>query len=244
MESRGRILIADDEEIFLSSTADLLRQEGYGVDCAADALEAAKHLREARYDLLISDIRMPGNLDLALLKEISEPNIGIPVILMTGYPSAPTAIQAINLSVLAYLVKPFELEELLNRVEEGVRRRRIQQAVVNSSHRIQEWSAEVSHLADGFRRTGGTGGVSVPQMVGLALGRMGETLLDLKHLVDLTSPGTGVDVCLVQHCPRLEMYEQLIKDGIDTLERTKGAFKSRELGDLRLKLEQIIDKKP
>jgi len=243
MDSRGKILIADDEEIFLLSTADLLRQEGFSVDCAKDAPEAAQLLGSFRYDLLISDIRMPGNLDLALVKGIPEPNIGLPVILMTGYPSAPTAIQAINLSVLAYLVKPFDLEDLLNRVEEGVQLRKIQQAVVSSSNRIQEWSSELSDLADGFRRTGASGRVSVQQMLGLVLGRMGETLIDLQHLVDLSAPGKSKDICPLQHCPRLDMYEQLIKDGIETLERTKGAFKSRELGDLRLKLEQTIEKK-
>ena len=96
MESHGQLLLADDEEIFLQSTADLLRLEGFSVDCAKDAHEAARLLREFRYDVLISDIRMPGNLDLALVHGISEPNAGIPVILMTGYPSAPTAIQAIT----------------------------------------------------------------------------------------------------------------------------------------------------
>jgi DNA-binding NtrC family response regulator len=141
MDSRGQLLIADDEEIFLLSTADLLRQEGFAVDCAKDAHEAARLLREFRYDVLISDIRMPGNPELALLQEIPEPNAGLPVILVTGYPSAPTAIQAIHLSVLAYLVKPLDFADLLYRVEEGVRLRRIQQAVVSSSKRIQDWSA-------------------------------------------------------------------------------------------------------
>jgi len=118
MENHGQVLLADDEEIYLLSTADLLRQEGFSVDCAKDAYEAARLLREFRYDVLISDIRMPGNPDMSLIQGIPEPNAGIPVILMTGYPSAPTAIQAIDLSVLAYLVKPIDFEDLLLRVQE------------------------------------------------------------------------------------------------------------------------------
>jgi ActR/RegA family two-component response regulator len=244
MDSRGQLLIADDEEIFLLSTADLLRQEGFAVDCAKDAHEAARLLREFRYDVLISDIRMPGNPELALLQEIPEPNAGLPVILVTGYPSAPTAIQAIHLSVLAYLVKPLDFADLLYRVEEGVRLRRIQQAVVSSSKRIQDWSAEIGVLAEDFAKPGLAGTVSVHQMLGMVLGRMGETLLDLKHLVDMTVPGQGTDICPIQNCPRLDMYERVIREGIETLERTKGSFKSRELGDLRQKLEQSIDSKP
>jgi CheY-like chemotaxis protein len=243
MENPGQILIADDEEIFLLSTADLLRQEGFTVDCAKDAHEASRLLREFRYDVLISDIRMPGNPDLALVQGIPEPNAGIPVILVTGYPSAPTAIQAIDLAVLAYLVKPLDFEDLLLRVREGVQLRKVQQAVVNSSKRIQAWSAELGELAGGFGRTGLSGAVSVQQMLGLVLGRMGETLLDLKHLVDMTVPGKGADICPIQNCPRLDLYERVIREGIDTLERTKGSFKSRELGDLRQKLEQSIEGK-
>lgn len=248
MDSRGQLLIADDEEIFLLSTADLLRQEGFSVDCAKDAHEAARLLREFRYDVLISDIRMPGNPELALIQGIPEPNAGIPVILVTGYPSAPTAIQAIHLAVLAYLVKPLDFQDLLYRVEEGVHLRSIQQAVISSSKRIQDWSAEIRELAEGFGRgghsaSGLSGTVSVQQMLGMVLGRMGETLLDLKHLVDMTAPGKGTDICPVQNCPRLDMYERVIREGIETLERTKGSFKSRELGDLRQKLEQSIDGK-
>jgi YesN/AraC family two-component response regulator len=243
MESPGQLLIADDEEIFLLSTADLLRQEGYAVDCAKDAREAARLLREFRYDVLISDIRMPGNPDLALVQGIPEPNTGIPVILVTGYPSAPTAIQAIDLAVLAYLVKPLDFEDLLVRVKEGVQQRKVQQAMVSSSKRIQNWSAELGELAEGFGKASPSSALSVQQMLGLVLGRMGETLLDLKHLVDLAVPGKGSDICPIQNCPRLDMYERLIREGIDTLERTKGSFRSRELGDLRQKLEQSIEDK-
>jgi DNA-binding response OmpR family regulator len=242
MEHQGQLLIADDEEVFLLSTAELLRQEGFAVDCARDAREAARLLREFRYDVLVSDIRMPGNPDLALIQGIPEPNAGIPVILVTGYPSAPTAIQAINLSVLAYLVKPLDFEDLLARVREGVQLRKVQQAVVSSSKRIQDWSAELGELAESFGRTGLSGHVSVQQVLAMTLGRMGETLLDLKHLVDLTTPGKGTDLCPIQNCPRLDMYERVIREGIETLERTKGSFKSRELGDLRQKLEQSIEK--
>ncbi len=244
MISTGHLLIADDEEVFLLSTSDLFREEGFTVDCARDASEAARLLQESHYDVLISDIRMPGNLDLALIHCIPEPNAGIPVILVTGYPSAPTAIRAINLSVLAYLVKPIDFNELLMHTKEGVQLRKIQQAVVSSSKHIQDWSSELSELASGFSKAGLSSAVSVQQMLGMVLGRMGETLLDLKHLVDMAAPEKNSDICPIQNCPRLEMYERIIREGIETLERTKGSFKSRELGDLREKLEQSIEAKP
>ena len=177
MDSPARLLIADDEELFLLSTADLLRQEGYLVDCAMDGHAAARQLREVRYDLLISDIRMPGNADLALLEDLPEPNRDLPVILMTGYPSAETAIRAVNLSVLAYLVKPMEFQDLLVQVRRGVAQRRLQLAVGGSAQRIQDWAGGDGPAGHRLRRAGQRAG---QQLLGAMLGRMGETLMDLK----------------------------------------------------------------
>jgi len=232
------ILIADDEELFLHSTADLLRQEGFRVDCARDGGEALRLLEEHTYDLLISDIRMPGNQDLILARSLPEPNRGLPVILVTGYPSAQSAIQALNLSVLAYLVKPMEFQDLLAQVQRGVAQRRIQVAVTTSARRIQDWAGEMNALALGF---GAPGGIGVQEMLGAMLGRMGETLMDLKGLVDLGwGPGAGPEPCSIQRCPRLERYDQVVREGVAVLEKTKGAFKSKTLEDLRVRMERLI----
>ena len=80
--------------------------------------------------------------------------------------------------------------------------RRIQLAVTGSARRIQDWAGEMALLAQGF---GTPGGVPVQHMLGAMLGRMGETLMDLKQLVDLSwHYEPGGEACSVQHCPRLE----------------------------------------
>jgi DNA-binding response OmpR family regulator len=242
MDHPGRILFADDEEVFLQSTADLLRQEGFEVDCARDAPEARERLAARPYDLLVSDIHMPGNVDLGLLRDTPSLNQGIPVILVTGYPSAPTAIQAIGYSVLAYLIKPIEFDELLEMVHKGVTFSRAQQVVEDSTRRVQAWADDMATLSASLRNAPGSfSGVTVNRLMGVVLGHLGGTLLDLKSLAELTTEGHGgADACVVQNCPRLQLYQQVIREGIETLERTKGAFKSRELGDLRLRLEAIV----
>jgi len=72
MAELGRILIADDEETFLFSTADLLREEGYECECASDSKTVIEMVKASRYDVLITDINMPGNSELELLKDISK----------------------------------------------------------------------------------------------------------------------------------------------------------------------------
>jgi hypothetical protein len=65
--------------------------------------------------------------------------------------------------------------------------------------------------------------------------------MDLKLLVDLGwGYAAGGEACSVQHCPRLERYDRLIRDGIGALEKTKGAFKSRTLEELRIRMEQAL----
>ena len=71
MKSRGRILIADDEPTFLNSTAELLRREGYDVETVEDAPSAVKAISDASFDLLITDLEMPGNADLDLVQQIA-----------------------------------------------------------------------------------------------------------------------------------------------------------------------------
>ena len=94
MSELGRILIADDEETFLMSTADLLRNEGFECDCAPDATSAAQMLRSGDHDLLIADIKMPGNFELEFIRDLPQIAEGLPVILVTGYPTLDTAIQS------------------------------------------------------------------------------------------------------------------------------------------------------
>ena len=114
----GRILIADDERTFRESTADLLRREGYHCDCASDAGAAIKMLCNTSYDVLIADIRMPGNAGLELVDELSRLDGDIPIILVTGYPSLDSAVRSVRLNVVGYMMKPLDFQNLLLHVRE------------------------------------------------------------------------------------------------------------------------------
>ncbi len=144
MVDSRRILIADDEESFLYSTADILRREGYDCSCASDAIAATEMLRKESYDLLIADIKMQGNSDLEFIKALPQIAGEMPVILVTGYPSLNSAIESIQLPVVAYLVKPFELNELLVRVKDIItgkghfKTRRLEKALQKMANDLEE----------------------------------------------------------------------------------------------------------
>ena len=119
----ARLLLADDEETFRNSVAVLLRREGYVCDVASTVDDAIEKLNANPYDLLITDLRMPGNMDLELLKAASAGNGALPVIVVTAYPSVPTAIEAVRCAVVDYLVKPFDFDQLVRAVRQALKAR-------------------------------------------------------------------------------------------------------------------------
>jgi len=119
-DSIGRILIADQDESFLSATTDLLQKEGYVCTPVRDGLEALQALKGHEFDLLITEIQMTGNQELELIRAVPIYTEGIPVIIYTAGPSLGTAIASNQLGVSAYFIKPVEFSVLLHHVKMNI----------------------------------------------------------------------------------------------------------------------------
>lgn len=117
---RARILIADDEPLYLRTTGDLLRKSGYECECVPDADAALAALSRDTFDLVLSDLNMPGNLQLELLQQGRQNWPRIPLIVITGVPSLPTAIESIRLGIADYLLKPVKYDDLLSSVRRAL----------------------------------------------------------------------------------------------------------------------------
>ncbi len=113
-QSRMRVLVVDDEPSIRELLTRTLEQAEYDVDTAADATAALDRMREfAQYDLMIADLKMPGMDGLSLIRQVKQLNSGMPVIIITGFSSESTAIDAVNLGVAGYLTKPFRVPQVL-----------------------------------------------------------------------------------------------------------------------------------
>ena len=110
-----KILVVDDEEIIRLATSRILAQEGYHCITVEGASAALEALRDPM-DLIISDVRMEGNIELEFFKELRDHFSHIPLIVMTGYPSVPPKIREIPTSMVYCLTKPFDSEALVNAV--------------------------------------------------------------------------------------------------------------------------------
>ena len=122
-EPTPRILVADDEPLFLRTTAELLRKAGFECACAADGKAALQALAREHFDLVLSDLNMPGNLKLELLREGRRQWPEIPLIIITGAPSLPTAIESVRLGITDYLLKPVKYDDLLASVRRALAHR-------------------------------------------------------------------------------------------------------------------------
>ena len=108
------ILIVDDETSFRSVVLDLLQDNGWVAAGAASGEEALSLLNKGRYDIVFSDLRMPGIDGLTLLKEIKKKDPMIEVIMVTSHTSVSSAIEALRLGAYDYLIKPLEdIEQVL-----------------------------------------------------------------------------------------------------------------------------------
>lgn len=120
MDRPIHILVADDEEVVVSLVSDCLESDGYEVTVATSGSEAEERLQEQRFDLLITDIRMPDFDGIELLRRAKNHQEGIGAIFMTGYANMQSAKDAIKEGALDYLMKPFEIEEIRTSVRNAL----------------------------------------------------------------------------------------------------------------------------
>src|SRR5262245_42318468 len=111
--ARPRVLVVDDEASIRELLAKTLALAEYEVDVAADGRSALERMRMYPYDLLIADLRMPGMDGLTVIREAKRFQAGLPVLIITGYSTESTAIEAVNLGVAGYLTKPFRVPQVL-----------------------------------------------------------------------------------------------------------------------------------
>jgi DNA-binding NtrC family response regulator len=121
MGNPTRILVVDDDEGVRNSLATILKDEGYTVDVAKNGSEAIEKSRAAFYNVALIDIRLPDMEGTEILTRMRDTVPKIRKIILTGYPSLQNAIEAVNRNADAYILKPVEVEKLLDTVREQLK---------------------------------------------------------------------------------------------------------------------------
>lgn len=242
-----RILLADDEETFRKATATLLEQEGYRCDSVQNS-EHASRLLMSEHDVLISDIRMPGNMQFEFLRDVRTRFPLLPIVLVTGYPSVQTAVEALRLGFTDYLLKPVDWPDLRRAVADAVKKTSLVRMTTSVREEASRLVASLEHLQETLPQLGsGANERELAWSLDTFLAQSFSSMAVLSSRIRsvLTSQMQGraeapTDVCRMMACPRLAVYREALEGTVEVLEKTKIAFRSKDLGLLRGKIEQLL----
>jgi DNA-binding NtrC family response regulator len=137
MGERARIIVVDDDEGIRKVLKTILEEEGYVVDTAENGKEAIKKSNAKFYNLALIDIRLPDMEGTKLLSVIKETTPKMVKIMITGYPSLQNAIEAVNKGADAYILKPFDMGKVVNKIREHLKKQ--QEAKEYSQEKVTEF---------------------------------------------------------------------------------------------------------
>lgn len=235
------ILIADDDDVGRRAVTRLLGREAYDCIEAGSGQEAQGLLAARKIDLVITDIRMPGNTELELLHHLEGLRPRIPVIVITGHPTVETAMAATSFAASAYLTKPIDPKKLIDVVHKEFKLRLTLQALKLSRQRQEAVLAQMQdleHAIDLSSRS--TAFELAASYTTLTFDNTISTLRTLKETLHslLEENKEKLNECLNQNRPT-ELIGA-IQEAIRVIEQTKHSFKSKELAALKQKLEEVL----
>src|SRR5262249_35779705 len=121
----AKVCVLDDKDVMRESLIESLRRHRHDVTGYADAAELLAAVRRESFEVIISDLKMPGMDGIEILKSLREAGIDTPLILMTAFATVATAVEAMKLGAFDYIQKPFEMEKIVMLVERAAQVHRL-----------------------------------------------------------------------------------------------------------------------
>ena len=161
--TEARILIVDDDEALLEALPQALklRMEDVEIDTAAAASEAVAMIREADYDAIVSDIKMPGMDGLALLSEIRAVQPRTPTLLITGHGERDLAVQALRGGAYDFVQKPIDRDYFVASLRRAIEMRRLDRAVEAQKLALERHARVLQHVGDGVMLVDASGSIQL-----------------------------------------------------------------------------------
>lgn len=221
MDWIGNVLIIDDEASLRDTLARILNKVGCETRAVEDGYQALNLLEKEKFDLVFLDIRLPEVDGLQVLKEIRQRDQKLPVILLTGYGTLQSAVEALRLEATDYLLKPFDPEVLvartrmiLNEQFKERRKQEIRQQIAELQAELQSLDKETSTDKNNLPP------ISRPQDRFIKRGRL---ILDLQarratfgdNVLDFPPATFDYLVVLAKYSPEIVEYQKLVKEAQD-----------------------------
>lgn len=184
-EVTGRVLLADDHDGYRKTIARLLERAGCQVVDAACGEDVLAEAARQPFDVFVLDYKMPGNEELALVGKIKAIQPETPIIILTGYASLPSAMNAVRLQLFDYIPKDERSERLIGRIVEAIRRTRLERRVKVSEEQYRVLAENVQDMITVF--TPELKVFYVSPSVQLVMGYSAEEFMEL-NILDLVHP--------------------------------------------------------
>ncbi|HHL39474.1 MAG TPA: sigma-54-dependent Fis family transcriptional regulator [Deltaproteobacteria bacterium] len=182
-EDKFRVLITEDDASLQELLAEAVRNWGYEVAVAGDGEAALAELKRESYDIVVTDLMMPGMDGLQLLHKIKGLDREIMVIIITGYATLDTAVKAIEAGAYDYMAKPFRLDELMIVIKNACERLRL---VKENRALLDELRAAYGEIAMLKKGRGDDGAAAAASAAGLsASDRSGAAMRQRKYLSEM-----------------------------------------------------------
>jgi signal transduction histidine kinase len=152
MREQPKVLVVDDEESVVVTIKAILQLDGYDVATTTTCAQARAMVHDVEYDLVLTDLRLEDGDGLDVLKAVRERYPETVTIMLTGYASLESAIQALRAGAYDYLVKPSEVEELRSTVGRGLERRRLARELRERVAELERANREIADLNTSLQR--------------------------------------------------------------------------------------------
>ena len=144
---RMNILLVDDDQNFLSVAKKRLAKRGHTVQTASNGPEVFEKLQAQSIHVAVLDVKMPGISGIEILKEIKKNFPLVQVIMLTGVPTVGCAADSLKLGALNYLIKPVDIEELLQKIKEAHEQgQRLEQKIRNTQIKVLEQNVQTNRF--------------------------------------------------------------------------------------------------
>ncbi len=148
VSDRPRLLVVDDEESIVLTISEVLRREGYEVDVALSGAESAERLRVCDYDLVLTDLHMENGDGISVLGEVQQRSPSTMTVVLTGFPTAESAIAALRHGAYDFLVKPCDIDALKFSVRRAIEHRRLVLAEQEARASLEKLNRELEQRVE------------------------------------------------------------------------------------------------
>jgi DNA-binding NtrC family response regulator len=145
---KPRVLVVDDEQFVRELLHDFFDKMDFGVTTVANGDEGIDVCRRERFDAALVDLKMPGKSGIEVLEAFAEIDPALPVVMMTGYPTIDSSIEAIRRGAYDYIIKPFKLQELKELIDRAVREQTLAREIESLSDRIDVVESELAQVRE------------------------------------------------------------------------------------------------